>query len=76
MPMPRKLPAFSDQIRTSIDASAYSRYRICKEAGLPESTMSRFMTGKGGLSMEALDRVAALLGFILHVEKKHGQHLK
>jgi transcriptional regulator with XRE-family HTH domain len=53
---------FSDQIRDSVDTSGVSRYRICKEIGISEATMSRFMNGKGGLSMASLDRLAALLG--------------
>lgn len=45
-----------------MDASGLSRYRIAKEIGIGEATMSRFMTGKGGLSMASLDRLAGLLG--------------
>lgn len=52
----------SDQIRAAIDASGMSRYRVCKLVGLAEATMSRFMTGKGGLSMAMLDRIADCLG--------------
>jgi hypothetical protein len=42
-----------------------SRYRICKELGVSESLLSRFMSGKGGLSLDTLDALAALLD--LHV---------
>ena len=52
----------SDQIRRAVDDSGLSRYRISKELGVAESTMSRFMSGKGGLSMEHLDALAELLG--------------
>jgi transcriptional regulator with XRE-family HTH domain len=51
----------SEQIRRAVDASGMSRYRICKELGIAESTMSRFMAGKGGLSMDNLDSLADLL---------------
>jgi transcriptional regulator with XRE-family HTH domain len=51
----------SDQVRRAVDASGLSRYRIAKELGVAESTMSRFMAGKGGLSMEYLDALADLL---------------
>jgi transcriptional regulator with XRE-family HTH domain len=53
---------FSDQVRDAVDASGLSRYRICAEIGIGQATMSRFMSGKGGLSMETLDRLAELLG--------------
>jgi len=38
-----------------------SRYRICMNVGLDESTMSRFMRGKGGLSIHTIDAIALLL---------------
>jgi transcriptional regulator with XRE-family HTH domain len=60
--MTTPLKTFSDQIRGVVDASGLSRYRICKEIGISEATMSRFMNGKGGLSMTSLDRLADLLG--------------
>ena len=52
----------SDQVRRAVDASGLSRYRIAKEIGMAESTMSRFMSGKGGLSLANLDALADLLG--------------
>jgi transcriptional regulator with XRE-family HTH domain len=52
---------FSDQIRAAVDASGMSRYRICKEIGLSEAAMSRFMSGKAGVSLAVLDRLAELL---------------
>jgi transcriptional regulator with XRE-family HTH domain len=51
----------SDQVRRAVDASGLSRYRIAKEIHVAESTMSRFMSGRTGLSMEYLDRLADLL---------------
>src|SRR5436190_1583600 len=50
--------SFSDQIRRAIDSSGHSRYSICKHIKVDQSTMSRFMNGGGGLSMDVLDRLA------------------
>ena len=61
----------SDEIRDAVDASGMSRYAIAKALGVAESTMSRFMNGKGGLSMEYIDRLAALLG--LHIVVRKGK---
>jgi transcriptional regulator with XRE-family HTH domain len=59
--MERRRGKLSDQIRGAVDDSGLSRYRIAKELGIAESTMSRFMSGKGGLSMDNLDALAGLL---------------
>ena len=61
----------SDEIRVAVDSSGMSRYAIAKALGVAESTMSRFMSGKGGLSMEYIDRLAALLG--LHIVVRKGK---
>jgi len=59
--MKRSPAKLSDQIRQAVDASGLSRYRICKETGIDKGLMSRFMAGKGTLSMQTLDAVADLL---------------
>jgi transcriptional regulator with XRE-family HTH domain len=51
----------SRQLREAIDASGMSRYRICKEIGLDESTMSLFMSGRCGLQLSTIDRLGELL---------------
>jgi hypothetical protein len=66
--MPKRRIKWSDQFRRAVDASGLSRYRIAKELGIAESTMSRFMAG-GGLSMENLDALADLLGLSLTTGK-------
>jgi plasmid maintenance system antidote protein VapI len=60
---------FSDQLRRAIDESALSRYAICKAIGVHQSTMSKFMNGKGGISIQVLDRLAELLGLTVVVKK-------
>ena len=66
----RKSVKMSDQIRKAIDASGMSRYAICKAIGLSQSTMSRFMQGHGGLSVEMLDRIGELLALKIVTEEK------
>lgn len=63
--MGKERAKLSDEIRQAVDASGLTRYRISKELGIAESTMSRFMSGQGGLSMEYLDALAKLLD--LHI---------
>ena len=59
--MAEKREKLSDQVRWAVAASGRSRYSICKALGLAEATMSRFMNGRGGLSMDTLDALADLL---------------
>ena len=40
---------------------------IAAETGIDAATLSRFMNGKGGLSMEGLDLIAECLGWSLAV---------
>ena len=56
---------FSDEIRDAVNASGMSRYRICRTIDLNQGAMSRFMNGRGGISMETLDRLAELLGLTI-----------
>jgi ribosome-binding protein aMBF1 (putative translation factor) len=63
----------SQQLREAIDASGMSRYRICKEIGLPESTMSHFMHGECGLQLSTIDRLGALLGLKVVAEVRAGK---
>jgi hypothetical protein len=60
----------SDQIRQAVDASGWTRYGICKELGMAEATMSRFMSQQGGLSMAYLDALADLLDLNLMAGKR------
>jgi plasmid maintenance system antidote protein VapI len=64
----------SDEIRDAVKSSGMSRYAIAKALGIAESTMSRFVNGKGGLSMEYFDRLGELLGLhiVVRPTKKEG----
>jgi hypothetical protein len=53
---------FSDQLRRAIEGSPKTRYVICKETGILQSVLSRFMHGKGGLSVEGIDRICESIG--------------
>jgi transcriptional regulator with XRE-family HTH domain len=61
---------FSDQIRQAVDDSGLSRYAICKLLDFDQGAFSKFMNGKGGLSMEVLDRLAEHLGLSVVVRAK------
>src|SRR5262245_5864756 len=61
----------TDQIRELIASSAaarfpLSRYQISKMTDIDEATLTRFMSGKRGLSAQAIDRLVDL--FAISVE--------
>jgi ribosome-binding protein aMBF1 (putative translation factor) len=59
-----------DQLRTAIDGSGMSRYAIAKAIELDQSTLSRFMSKKAGLSVATIDKLGELLGLQLTKVKK------
>ena len=64
-PMRAKRIKLTDQLRQAMDGGPKSRYQVSKETGIDEATLSRFIHGKGGLSMDGLDRIAECLGLNL-----------
>ena len=60
--MARKQHSFSEQLRQAIDQDERSRYRISMQTGIPQGQLSRFMHGKGGLSLRSVDRLCECLG--------------
>lgn len=72
--MAKKRVKFSDEIRRAVDACGRSRYALCKELGIAESLMSRFMAGKGWLGQGNLDALAELLGLHVTADKLPRKH--
>jgi transcriptional regulator with XRE-family HTH domain len=68
-PMTGTRMKLTDQLKNAIEASGKSRYQIAKDTGVDEATLSRFMHGKGGLSMEGLDAIADCLSLTLTTAK-------
>jgi len=59
-----------DEIRRAIKASDKTRYRLSQETSIPQSQLSRFMTGETGLSIEAMERLTAALGLEVTIRPK------
>jgi ribosome-binding protein aMBF1 (putative translation factor) len=59
--MTRRHDKLTDQIRRAIDESGVSRYRLWKETGIDQATLSRFMAGKAGMTLKSLDVLADAL---------------
>ena len=73
--MTRKRTKVTDQLRRAIETADKSRYALAQETGIDQATLSRFMNGKGGLSMDGWDLLAEALGLELVAKRpaKKGQ---
>jgi len=60
----------SDQLRQAVRNCGQTCYRISKETGISEPTLSRFLSGERGLSMVLLDQLADHLGLNIVAPKK------
>jgi transcriptional regulator with XRE-family HTH domain len=62
-----------DEIREAIRTSDKTRYRLSKETGIPQSQLSRLMTGEKGVSFDAMERLAEALGLEIILRPKRRQ---
>lgn len=69
--MSKKRIQLSEQIRRAILTSGLTRYRICKEIGITQPSMTRFIQGQAWLSMPTLDKIADLLEIDIATPKRH-----
>ena len=68
--MDKKRVKLSDQIRQAVEGCGMTRYRISRETGVDQATLSRFMSGERGLPMKTLDRLADFLDLNLTAGKR------
>jgi transcriptional regulator with XRE-family HTH domain len=55
-------------LRRAVADGPLSRYAISKIIGVDQGTLSRFVSGQCGLSLESIDKVCELLGLRLVAE--------
>ncbi|MFH1731223.1 MAG: helix-turn-helix transcriptional regulator [Planctomycetota bacterium] len=67
--MGKKQNTITEGIRRAIRASGQSRYAIAKASGVSEAALSRFMSGKRGLTTATLDRLADVLGLAVVAQR-------
>lgn len=65
MPKQKQRLSLSDELRQAIEQSGVSRYSIWQQTGIDQGSLSKFMDGERGLSIESIDAIAELLG--LHI---------
>jgi len=58
-------PTLTEVLKTAIEHSGVSRYRIAQETGIPEPSLCRFMQGLSSLRLDKADALAGYLGLRL-----------
>lgn len=64
-PADRTLPEAGDiaeALKTALQASPQSIYKICQEAGISQIVVSRFLSGERDIRLATADRLAKVLG--------------
>lgn len=56
-------PTLTEQLRLAV--AAVPAYSLAKRAGVPLSTITRFVKGQRSITLDAADRLAAVLGLVL-----------
>ena len=63
----------TEVLKTAIEQSGVSRYRIAQDTGILETSLSRFMRGETSLRLDKADVLADYLGLKL-VKKRKAKH--
>jgi transcriptional regulator with XRE-family HTH domain len=63
---------FTGQLRRAIRESELSRYALSRATGVDQGTLSKFMSGQRGLSLDSVDKLVEVLGLTLTAQKKRG----
>ncbi len=67
----RKKPlSVSDQLRRAIDECGLTKYRIYVETGVDQATLSKFVRGERGVSLDTFDVLCDYLGLELRPRGK------
>ena len=66
--MPKR-KTFSEQLRSAIERTPVTRYRISQETGIAEGVLSRFVHGHVGLSLDTVDMLVRYLDLELAPRK-------
>ena len=69
----KPMKKLTDQLRQAIDDCGLTRYRIAKETGISEATLSKFALRQRGLSNQAMDAVGEFLELKIITGRKPGE---
>lgn len=56
----------SKRLQELMDKYGFTQYRLCKESGLNQSSISRYLNGQNSPTAEQLDRICNAIGITLN----------
>jgi transcriptional regulator with XRE-family HTH domain len=65
-----KVDSWEDVFRTACKAYQPSLYALCKQAGVDQGQLSRFMAGQQSLGLATAEKLARVLGITLQTAPK------
>jgi hypothetical protein len=68
--MGKSTATLTDVLKAAIDEGEATRYRIAKDTGILETSLSRFMRGETSLRLDKADTLADYLGLELVKRRK------
>jgi hypothetical protein len=63
-------PTVTETLRDAIERGPLTRYKLSQLTGVDQGTLSRFVAGHGGFSLDTLDMLCAALGLALTPAKR------
>ena len=60
----------SERLKRAIRESGMSRYAISQASGVDQATLSKFMSGQRGLTLDSVDKLAGVLGLEIRLIAK------
>jgi transcriptional regulator with XRE-family HTH domain len=65
--------SLADEIKKAMEKQGITSYRVWKDTGIDQSSMSGFFSGTRALSVERLDKLLDYLGYEMTIRKKAPQ---
>ena len=62
-------PMMGNRLKDILHREQVTAYRVCKDLDLDPAQMSRFLNGKGSISLRKFEQVVAYLGYDLQMVK-------
>lgn len=64
-----KTTPMTDALREAIEKSGLTPYAISQASGVSQAILSRWLTGKRGITLDTADKIAAALGLTCSLRK-------